>query len=94
MPMFDYVCKKCKHRFELFVQGRQRPKCSKCASGSLEQLPALFAHGRVEGVRALNSPAAIGHLRSLIGNIPTIPKHVTRTSNPGRRSRRSTMTVP
>jgi hypothetical protein len=48
----------------------------------------------VEGVRALNSPAAIAHLRSLIGNIPTIPKHVTKTSSPGRRSRRSTMTVP
>lgn len=94
MPMFDYICKKCKHRFERFVRGRERPKCPQCASGSLEQQPALFVHGRAPRVRALNSPAAIGHLRSLIGNIPTIPTHVTKTSNPGRRSRRSTMTVP
>jgi len=93
MPMFDYMCKKCKHRFERFVQGRQRPACPQCGSSSLEQQPTVFAHGRVQGVRALNSPAAIAHLRSLIGNIPTIPRHVTKTSNPGRRSRRSTMTA-
>jgi putative FmdB family regulatory protein len=94
MPMFDYVCRKCEYRFERLVRGQERPKCPRCASSSLEQQPALFSHGRVEKVRSLNSPAAIAHLRTLIGNIPTIPRHVTKTSNPGRRSRRSTMTVP
>lgn len=93
MPMFDYVCKKCEHKFERFVRAGQRPKCPECGSSSLEQQAALFSAGRVEGVRSLNSPTAIAHLRSLIGNIPTIPKHVTKTSTPGRRSRKSTMTV-
>jgi putative FmdB family regulatory protein len=93
MPMFDYVCKKCKHRFERLVRGREKPKCPKCSSTSLEQQASLVTYGRVEGVRSLNSPAVINHLRSLIGNIPTIPKHVTKTSNPGRRSRKSSVVV-
>jgi putative FmdB family regulatory protein len=93
MPMFDYVCGKCKHYFERLVRGDERPKCPKCGSRRLEQQPSVFSQGRVKAIRSLNSPSAIAHLRSLIGNIPTIPSHVTRTSNPGRRSRRSTMTV-
>jgi putative FmdB family regulatory protein len=91
MPMFDYVCKKCDHRFERLVRGRERPKCPKCSSSSLEQQAAVVSFGRVEGVRSLNSPTVMRHLRSLIGDIPTIPKHVTKTSNPGRRSRKSTV---
>lgn len=94
MPMFDYVCKKCAYHFERFVRGRQRPKCPECGSSSLEQQAPLVSTIRVEAVRALNSPAGINHLRKLIGHIPTIPKHVTKTSNPGRRSRKSTVMVP
>jgi putative FmdB family regulatory protein len=93
MPIFDYLCKKCHHRFERFVQGQERPKCPKCTSSRLQQQPTVFAQGRVRGVRSLNSPSAMAHLRRLIGPIPTIPNHVTRTTNPGRRSRRSTMTA-
>jgi putative FmdB family regulatory protein len=93
MPMFDYVCKKCKHKFERLVRGRQKPKCPECGSRSLEQQAPLFSTGQVEGVRGLNTPTSINHLRQLIGHIPTIPKWQTKPSNPGRRSRRSTLTV-
>lgn len=93
MPMFDYVCKKCKHKFERLVRGQQRPKCPECGSSSLEQQAALVSTVRVEEVRGLNTPIGINHLRKLIGHIPTIPKHVTKTSNPGRRPRKSMMTV-
>lgn len=94
MPMYEYVCKKCDHRFERFVQGRQRPKCPKCASGKLERQVEAFVQGRTaRPVRGLNTSAGINHLRQLIGNIPTIPRWQTKTTNPGRHSRRSRTTV-
>lgn len=94
MPMYEYVCKKCDHRFERFVQGKQRPKCPECSSTSLEQQLTTFLQGRpASPVRGLNTSAPINHLRRLIGNIPTIPRWQTNVTNPGRRSRRSRMTV-
>lgn len=94
MPMYEYACRKCEHRFERFVQGRQRPKCPECGSTKLEQQITTFVQGRPSAaVRGLNTPAAINHLRKLIGHIPTIPRWQTKTTNPGRRSKRSRMTV-
>ena len=76
MPIFEYVCKKCDHRFERIVLGRKRPKCPECASGKLERQVEAFVQGRPgKKSRGLNTAASVAHLRSLIGDIPTIPKH-------------------
>jgi putative FmdB family regulatory protein len=93
MPIFEYVCKKCHHRFERIVLHRQRPTCPECASGKLERQVEPFTQGRpVQSPRALNGDSAIAHARALIGNIPTIPRYKTKgLSTPGRRSRRSTL---
>lgn len=79
MPIFEYVCKKCEHRFERFIQGRQRPRCPECGSGRLERQVEPFIQGRAaKKPRGINSAAGIAHLRRLVGDIPTIPKHHTK----------------
>lgn len=45
MPIFDYVCKKCRHPFEAIVQGSERPECPSCGSRSLEKQLSVFAVG-------------------------------------------------
>jgi putative FmdB family regulatory protein len=79
MPIFEYVCSKCDHRFESIVLGRKRPKCPMCASGKLERQVEAFIQGRSgKKPRGLNTADSIAHLRSLVGNIPTIPKYNTK----------------
>jgi putative FmdB family regulatory protein len=49
MPLFEYVCRDCRHRFEAFVQGAQRPACPKCESRKLEKQPSMFKAGGYKG---------------------------------------------
>jgi len=43
MPIFEYVCKECKHHFEAIVMGSRTPKCPKCEGRKLEQQLSRFA---------------------------------------------------
>jgi len=50
MPLYEYKCKKCGHRFEKIVKFSDPPakKCPKCKKGTLEQLissPAIQFKG-------------------------------------------------
>ena len=50
MPLYEYKCKKCGHRFEKIVKFSDPPikKCPKCKKGALEQLvssPAIQFKG-------------------------------------------------
>lgn len=92
MPIFEYVCKQCHHRFERVVLNRQKPRCPECASTKLERQVEQFAEGRTaQKPRGINSDSVIAHARTLLGNIPTIPRYKTKDlGSPGRRSRRST----
>jgi putative FmdB family regulatory protein len=45
MPIFEYVCQECEHRFEAIVLGSKPPKCPKCESKSLNQQLSRFAVG-------------------------------------------------
>ncbi len=45
MPIFEYVCQECEHRFEAIVLGSKTPKCPKCESRSLNQQLSRFAVG-------------------------------------------------
>lgn len=92
MPIFEYVCQNCEHFFERFVQGRQRPKCPECGSGKLERQVEAFVQGRSrKRPRGLNTADSINHLRRLVGNIPTIPRHNTRDLHPPKMQRPSRM---
>jgi putative FmdB family regulatory protein len=43
MPIFEYLCKKCDHRFEAIVNGSTVVECPACASRRLEKQLSVFA---------------------------------------------------
>lgn len=42
MPLFEYTCRACGHRFETLVVGSRKPACPKCESEDLEKLFSAF----------------------------------------------------
>jgi len=45
MPLFEYQCKTCGHRFEALVVGCRTPACPRCASEELEKQYSTFGFG-------------------------------------------------
>jgi len=44
MPLFDFDCRSCGHRFEALVRRQDaEPVCRVCGSADLERLPSAFA---------------------------------------------------
>jgi putative FmdB family regulatory protein len=43
MPIFEYICKECDHRFELIVNGNKKAACPDCQSRRLEKQLSVFA---------------------------------------------------
>ncbi len=43
MPLFEYACRACGHRFETLVTGSRQPVCMQCASPDLEKLFSTFS---------------------------------------------------
>jgi putative FmdB family regulatory protein len=43
MPIFEYVCAECGHRFERIVRGADAPSCPACDSASLQKQLSVFA---------------------------------------------------
>jgi putative FmdB family regulatory protein len=41
MPIYEYLCKKCDHKFETLVLGGRAPTCEKCGALDLERLLSL-----------------------------------------------------
>ena len=60
MPIFEYRCRECKHKFEAIVLGSQTPKCPKCESKKLEQQLSRFAAGKSSSVAAESGGGACG----------------------------------
>ncbi|HEY3927743.1 MAG TPA: zinc ribbon domain-containing protein [Candidatus Koribacter sp.] len=47
MPIFEYVCAGCGHKFETIVMGSAEPECPKCHAHELEQQLSKFsAHSK------------------------------------------------
>ena len=50
MPLFEYQCTVCGHRFEALVVGNRRPeKCPKCDATALEKQFSTFGVGGTNG---------------------------------------------
>ena len=49
MPIFEYKCKKCGHKFEGLVLAKKKIKCPKCGSGSIEKLISSFGIAKESG---------------------------------------------
>jgi len=61
MPIFEYICKECGHRFEALVmssRGSARPECPACQSGKLQQQLSTFAVGPSKSAPSSSRPAA------------------------------------
>jgi len=43
MPIYEYECRECNHRFEALVRINESPGCPSCQSVNLERLISLFA---------------------------------------------------
>jgi putative FmdB family regulatory protein len=43
MPIFEYVCRDCDHRFETIVRGDAVPTCPSCSGRELEKQLSVFA---------------------------------------------------
>jgi putative FmdB family regulatory protein len=57
MPIFEYVCKACAHRFEALVYGHQKVECPKCQGKKLAPQLSVFA---VAAKGASSTPAPGG----------------------------------
>lgn len=43
MPIYEYACSDCSHRFETLVRSDTVPECPQCHSVSLEKQLSVFA---------------------------------------------------
>ena len=57
MPIFEYACKECNHRFEAVVLGKEKPSCPKCHSKSLSTQLSVFAVSAKGGSSQANMPS-------------------------------------
>ena len=49
MPIFEYVCKECNHRFELLVRGDVVPACPACKGTGLDKQFSAVGVGATGG---------------------------------------------
>ncbi|MGH7256175.1 MAG: FmdB family zinc ribbon protein [Nitrospirales bacterium] len=45
MPIFEYLCKSCGHKFEQIVYGTNTPDCPSCQASGVEKQISGFAVG-------------------------------------------------
>ena len=43
MPIFEYLCRDCHHRFETLVSASRQPSCPHCESRALDKQLSVFA---------------------------------------------------
>jgi putative FmdB family regulatory protein len=43
MPIFEYLCGECGHKFEAIVFGEKKAECPKCHAAELEQQLSTFS---------------------------------------------------
>jgi putative FmdB family regulatory protein len=58
MPLFEYECRTCGHRFEALVVGSRTPACPRCASEDLEKQHSTFGCGGPARGFGSGAPAA------------------------------------
>ncbi len=37
MPIYEFTCRNCQHRFETLVRGADAPSCPQCGTGELDR---------------------------------------------------------
>jgi putative FmdB family regulatory protein len=63
MPIYEYRCRECGHRFEILQrlgQGAEDLECPRCAARQLEKQYSTFASAAGEASQRSTSPAGCG----------------------------------
>jgi putative FmdB family regulatory protein len=60
MPIFEYICKDCKKKFETLVYGPKKPSCPLCQGSSLDQQISVFSVRSAKPVSACAAAAGCG----------------------------------
>jgi putative FmdB family regulatory protein len=58
MPLFEYECHGCGHRFEHLTRTGELPSCPACNGGDLQKLLSVFAVGANGGDKAFEPPSS------------------------------------
>ena len=56
MPIYEYVCKSCEHRFELLVRASTVPECPACKGRKLQRQLSVFAVNSSSGSGSARLP--------------------------------------
>ncbi len=43
MPLYEFECRQCRHRFEALVRDASTPSCPACEGHNVERLLSMFA---------------------------------------------------
>jgi putative FmdB family regulatory protein len=57
MPIFEYLCEQCHHRFETIVYGKQKAECPKCHGKKLQPQLSVFAVSAKGSSSSFSEPA-------------------------------------
>lgn len=60
MPIFEYVCRECNHRFELLIQGAAEAVCPQCKTTKLEKQFSAFGVGATANWASSGTPGSCG----------------------------------
>jgi putative FmdB family regulatory protein len=60
MPLFEYGCRSCGHKFEFLTRAGHAPACPACASVELEKQLSVFAVGAPSTGPSSSMPASTG----------------------------------
>ena len=52
MPIFDFECRKCGHKFDLIISNadKEKAKCPQCGAMNLKQLLSSFSTSRLGNI--------------------------------------------
>jgi putative FmdB family regulatory protein len=60
MPIFEYACGECGHKFEALVRSDRPAQCPKCQSTELDKLLSVFATTTASSASAAPMPNGCG----------------------------------
>lgn len=60
MPIYEYICKECRHQFEALVYGKDKAECPKCHGKKLEPQLSVFAVSAKGSSLSASAPGPCG----------------------------------
>lgn len=60
MPIFEYICEACDHRFETLVLGKETPSCPRCHGRRLAPQLSVFSVSAKGSAGVRPGPAPCG----------------------------------